>query len=297
MVNKLITIFTPVYNRAYLLQNLYKSLLRQTSQNFMWYVVNDGSTDGSEQLIQNMIAENLIPIKYEYQKNSGKHVAYNRAAASCTTELFMCVDSDDYLTDDAVETLEKAWLNIDDEHKNFLSGIVADIGDKFGNIIGAEFPSGIEEEALSKLYRLGKRGDTALVFRTEVIRAYPFPVFEGERFLREHIIYDEIDEKYKLKVLRKNIYICEYFDDGLSKNATALELKNPRGAALARLHDAKKSTSKYTKIRTLSAFVLFSMISHDIRGAMKEIGALKTIALLPIAFAGYIRYMIKGLLK
>lgn len=295
MSEKLITVFTPSYNRAYRIGDLYNSLLRQTSHNFLWHIIDDGSTDNTEELVRSMIDEQKIHILYERQKNSGKHAAHNRAAKECTTELFMCVDSDDYLTVDAIELISTVWAGVDEQHKKKLSGIVANRGDKAGNVIGTEFPAGISEDGLSQLYKKGKKGDTAIAFRTEVIQQYPFPVFEDERFLREHIIYDEIDKTYKLLVLNKIVYVCEYLEDGLSRNATQIELKNPRGAALARLHDAKKHNSILIKLRNLSAYVLFCCIANDLKTACAEIGALKVCLLAPLAFAGYLRYKFKRL--
>ena len=289
----LITVFTPTYNRAYRLSDLYKSLVRQTCKDFIWYIIDDGSSDNTKKIVGEFISEKKIQIIYEYQENSGKHVAHNKAAAKCETELFFCVDSDDYLTDTAIEELKNAWENISIEEKLSLSGIVASRGYKDGTIIGAEFPVGIKKERLSELYKAGKRGDTALVFRTEVLKQYPFPVFKGEHFIREHIAYDEIDKNYKLIVLNKIIYICEYLDEGLSKNATALEMESPKGAALSRILDAKKTNSSLEKLGKLTGYLFFSFVAHDVKSAVNELGYVKFICLLPLVLLFYLRYKIK----
>ncbi len=297
MDNKLITVFTPSYNRAYRLGDLYKSLVNQTSKNFYWYIIDDGSSDNTKEIVESMISENSITIRYEWQKNAGKHAAHNKAAEHCGTELFLCVDSDDYLTEDAIEVLEKTWNSIPEEHKTTLSGIVASRGDKEGNVIGTEFPSDIEEAPLNELYAKGKKGDTALAFRTKVLLQFPFPIFEGERFLREHVVYDEIDKQYNLKVLNQIIYIGEYLDDGLSWNASTIELKSPRGAALGRLCEARKCKSFSSRMRKLSAYVLFKWIAHDLTSAFSEIGFFQTVVLIPFAGFGYLRYKIKEFLQ
>lgn len=294
MDEALITIFTPAYNRAYKLPELYNSLLHQTCKDFIWYVINDGSSDNTEEIMKSFLQERKIRIKYESQENGGKHSAHNRAAANCETTLFFCVDSDDYLTDDAIEKIKRAWQNISAQKLKLLSGIVANRMYKDGRIVGTEFPNGIIMAGLSQLYALGKKGDTALIFRTEIIKQYPFPLFEGERFFREHVIYDEIDKTYKLYVLNDAIYICEYLDDGLSKNATLLEMKSPKGAAFARLHDAKKADSLNRRFRNLTAYLFFSIVAKNFKGAMKELGIIKTVLILPFTFLGYIRYKIKG---
>lgn len=289
-----ITIFTPSYNRAYTLTKLYNSLLRQSCKDFIWYVINDGSSDNTDQLMNTFIDERKINITYKKQENSGKHSAHNKAVSDCETELFFCVDSDDFLTDDAIEKIENVWQSIPEDKKSGLSGIVANRGNENGAVIGTKFPPDITAAGLSQLYAMGKRGDTALIFRTEIIKQYPFPVFEGERFFREHVIYDEIDKKYKLFVLNEIIYICEYLDDGLSKNATLLEMKSPKGAAFARLHDANKADSERSRLRNLTAYLFFSIVAKDFNGAMTQLGKAKTVLLLPFTFLGYIRYRLKG---
>lgn len=289
-----ITVFTPSYNRAYTLQKLYNSLLRQSCKDFIWYVINDGSTDNTDEVMNAFIAQQKIDIIYKSQKNSGKHYAHNKAAADSETELFLCVDSDDFLTDDAVEKVKKLWLSIPEDKKCELSGIVANRGNENGVIIGTEFPPNVKEAGLSQLYDMGKKGDTALIFRTEIIKQYPFPVFDGERFLREHVIYDEIDKTYKLFVLNEIIYICKYLDDGLSKNAAALEMKSPKGAAFARLHNANRAKTEIDRFRNLTAYLFFSIVAKDFDSAEKQLGKVKTILLLPFTFLGYIRYKLKG---
>lgn len=293
MKKAFITLFTPAFNRAYRLPYLYESLIRQTCKEFIWYVIDDGSSDNTKEVVTDMINEGKIRIVYEYQNNSGKHVAHNKAVEKCETELFFCVDSDDFLTDNAVEDIKAVWNEISATEKDKLSGIVANRGYKGGTIVGTKFPAGVETETLSKLYSLGKKGDTALIFRTAVIKQYPFPVFEGERFLREHIVYDKIDEQYKLVVLDRIIYICEYLAEGLSKNATALEMKSPKGAALARLHDAKRQTTLLNRIAKLTGFVFFSIVADEPKKAIEELGMWKFICLLPLVLLFYLRYKIK----
>ena len=297
MSDKLLTVFTPAYNRGYCLDALYQSLVGQTSDNFLWHIVDDGSSDNTKELVQNWIEENKICIIYEYQKNAGKHAAHNRGVETCSTELFFCVDSDDELTNTAVEEIESQWKLICDGNIDKISGMVMYRAHRDGRLIGTEFPEAIEYDMLSGLYAKGFKGDTALVYRTCVLKNYPFPVFEGERFMRENIVYDQIDKDYKLKVVRKAIYLCEYLEDGLSRNATKLELRSPKGAALFRLGEYRKAHSLKRKIRNCGAYVLYSIIGHNSAEAIKEIGFVKYVAMLPIAMGGYIGYILKGVNK
>ncbi len=297
MNNKLITIFTPAYNRAYCLDNLYRSLVNQDSRNFVWHIVDDGSVDNTREIVNNWIEENKISIIYDYQKNAGKHVAHNTAVIKCKTELFFCVDSDDELTEDAVCIIEKEWETLKDIKDIPISGMVLYRSYRDGILVGTEFPDGVEYSTLGGLYHGGFKGDTALIFVTDVLKKFPFPHFEGERFLRENIVYDKIDLEYELKPVRKAIYLCEYLEDGLSKNATKLELKSPKGAALYRLGEYKKARNKKTKFRNCAAFVLYSILARDARAAIKEIGLFRFVVMFPIAAGGYISYRIKGVCR
>ena len=293
MYKRLITVFTPSYNRAYCLSDLYQSLIRQTSKNFLWHIVDDGSTDNTEQLVKSFMEEGKIEIRYDYQENSGKHVAHNTGVLKCETELFVCVDSDDYLTDDAVEIAEREWNKIEPAHKLEIAGLVADKCWTDGKIIGVEFPEIAEEAGLLEWYKLGKQGDTTLVYRAEVLKEFLFPVFEGERFLREHVCYWQIDKKYKLRAVRKNMCVCEYRNDGLSANAVKHEFQSPRGAAFGRFLEYEEEKRFYHRVRKLASYVLFSIVGKDFKGAVRKIGIFKTALMLPVAGIGYIRYKCK----
>lgn len=281
-MKKLLTIFTPVYNREKTLRRLYASLLEQTSSNFEWLIVDDGSTDSSEDLIQEFINEKKITIRYFKQENRGKHVAHNLGAKECNTELFFCVDSDDFLTVDAVAVIEHEWRKIFD--KTNIAGIVAYRGESDNVIIGTEFPTTCAFSSLQELYDKGKIGDTALIFRKEVLLEFPFPEFEGEKFLRESIVYDEIDEKYSLLVLRKIIYVCEYLPDGLTWNTRKHEAASPKGAALYRYHEYLKCKDFISKIAYASAYLYFSKKALQFKIAVKNLGVMRSILIMPCFF-------------
>ena len=129
---KKITVFTPTFNRAYKLDDLYESLLKQTEQNFIWLIVDDGSTDNTEEKVKGWIKKGEMEILYYFQENAGKMQAHNKAVLECRTELFLCVDSDDYLVEDAIEKILKKWLKRD---RNNMAGIIAYKGDKKGQIL------------------------------------------------------------------------------------------------------------------------------------------------------------------
>lgn len=227
-IKKNLTIFTPIFNRAYIIRNLYESLCRQTNKNFIWLVVNDGSTDNVDSLIKSFINERKLEIQYIKQKNSGKHVAHNTAVKNCKTEMFVCVDSDDYLTDDAVQTIYDEWENIQSNEK--IAGILGLRGSSPDKPLGTWIPNGLKTASIFDLYEKFKfKGDTILVFKTSVLKNYYFPVFGNEKFVTEAVIYDQISQKYEMKLVNKILYICKYLDDGLTKNINTIHRQNPNG--------------------------------------------------------------------
>ena len=244
-----ITVFTPTYNRAYILNRLYESLKKQSSKSFLWLIIDDGSTDNTEELVNAWIRENIIEIRYYKQENGGKQRAHNKAVELCDTELFICVDSDDYLTENAIEEFIKIWDSI--ENKQGISGIVALRGKDKNTPIGTRMPKGVRISPLCDLYdRYSFRGDTALLFRTDILKNYKFYVPEGEKFIGEGYIYLQIDQKYSLYVLDKILYITEYLKDGYTKNIRKIIKDNPKGYML--LNRQKVIFSKNIKRRYLS---------------------------------------------
>lgn len=265
--NILITIFTPTFNRAHLLPRLYESLRRQINTCFEWLVVDDGSTDDTRSMVQRWIEEDQVSIRYIYQENVGKMRAHNRGVEECKTELFMCLDSDDYLSDDCVDRIYSHWEKYKNNKK--VSGMVAYrkmIGEPMSVFPNVEFSTMHE---LNKVYV----GETALAFRTDILRMYPFPVVDGEKFIGEGYVYDKLDQKYVLAVIPEYWMVCEYQSGGYTDSALKTLIKNPKGWAL-------NSKQKYLfygdtvtkKIKYMSAYVCSSLfanykLSHIIKHA------------------------------
>lgn len=209
----MITILTPAYNRAYTLQRAYESLCRQTSMDFEWVVVDDGSTDNTEELMLQWKAETTqFPIIYVKQENGGKHRAVNRGVALARGEYILILDSDDYLTDDAVETISK-WT----QEIAHLEGFAGVSGLKDGANNGNMTADYVDAKNTERR-KYGLQGDKAEVYKTEIMRKYPFPEFPGEKFLRENAVWDAIAlDGYKLRWYNRVIYKCEYLADGLTQ--------------------------------------------------------------------------------
>lgn len=226
-----ITVFTPTFNRAYIIHHLYQSLQKQSYSSFEWLVIDDGSTDDTEELFKIWIQEqNSFPIRYYKVKNGGKHRAINQATELAKGELFFIVDSDDYLTEDALENIVKWEQGI--QEKEFFCGVSGNRGSSRNHVIGTTF-TGEYVDATSlerKLFNI--TGDKAEVFYTEVLKRYKFEEIEGEKFISEATVWDRMAyDGFKIRWYNKTIYICDYLQDGLTKNMSELFAKNPIGTA------------------------------------------------------------------
>ena len=228
-----LTIFTPAYNRAHTLPRTYKSLCSQKCKDFIWLIIDDGSSDETAALVHKwQEQEKSFEIQYIYKENGGMHTAHNTAYANIQTELNTCIDSDDMLAEDAVEKILRKWDEVRDKGYAGLVGLDADFS---GKIIGQGFPPDMIETTLSGYYAGGGSGDKKLVYRTDIINAYPaYPVFEGEKYVSLAYKYLLIDQDYKLAVLDDVLCNVEYQPDGSSNNMIRQYLNNPRGFAFWR---------------------------------------------------------------
>lgn len=255
-----LTVFTPAYNRAHTIGRTYESLCRQTCKDFEWLIIDDGSTDNTRQLVDGWIAEDKIPIRYVYQENQGMHGAHNTAYKNIDTELNTCIDSDDYMPDDAVEQILKLWKEKGDER---YAGIVGLDNADSGGLIGTAFPEGMTETTLTGFYTQGGRGDKKLVYRTDVIKQYPdYPRFEGERYFGLGYLYLLIDQDYKLLTLNKPLVIVDYQLDGSSFSMYRQYWNNPKGFMFLRKEHMRYYTSLGHRLRSCTHYV-----SHCLRAS------------------------------
>ena len=226
----LISVITPTYNRAYILRQCYESLCAQSDPNFEWIVVDDGSTDNTQKLIQSFIDDGRISITYVKQENGGKHRAHNTAVKYAKGELTVCLDSDDVLTEDAIAVARSLWQQ---NSNTGIAGILALRGDpEHRRPICAALPNDVSAATMFDLNnRYGFSGDTVLFFRTELLRKIPFTTFDGERFIPETNLYVDIDRHGKMLLVDQVLYLCEYLPDGLTAKFHRLLTGNPNGTA------------------------------------------------------------------
>lgn len=232
-----ITIFTPAYNRASLLPRLYKSLCAQSCKDFCWLVVDDGSTDNTQELVSAWIAEKRISIRYKYKTNGGMHTAHNVAYRLIDTELNTCIDSDDYMPTDAVEKILRFWQQHGGDHVNGLVGLDATPA---GAIIGTPFPADKPTMTLTDFYHFGGRGDKKLVYRTDVMKALPeYPVFEGEKYVGLGYKYMLADLHRPMLLMNEILVHVDYQPDGSSNTMWKQYALHPQGFAFLRRETMK----------------------------------------------------------
>lgn len=234
MSKEFITVFTPAYNRTHTLSRTYESMCIQSCKDFIWLIIDDGSTDGTRELVERWKQQdNGFEIRYIYKENGGMHTAHNAAYENIDTELNVCIDSDDCLAEEAISKIKEKWMEIKD--KNY-AGMIALDADFEGNIIGKSFPEDLHETTLTGYYANGGYGDKKLVYRTEIIKKYPeYPVFEGERYVGLNYKYLLIDQDYKLVVLNDVLCNVEYQADGSTGTMLKQYRKNPKGFMFLRL--------------------------------------------------------------
>lgn len=292
---KTLTVFTPAYNRAYSIHLCYESLLRQTSKDFVWLVVDDGSSDETAQLISEwQKRDNGFEIKYVYKQNGGMHTAHNTAYENIDTELNVCIDSDDYMTDDAVEKIVNFWKENGNEK---YAGIIALDCTKDGKIIGTKLDEDRRDTTLTGFYARGGKGDKKLIYRTDVMKKYPpYPVFEGEKYVSLAYKYSLADEDYTLLIMNEPVCVVEYMEDGSSTNMYRQYLKNPNGFAFIRKVDMNRADNFKELFRCAVHYVSSSIIAQnkDFLKQSPKKGA--TVLALPFgaALTAYIKYKSKG---
>lgn len=257
-----LTVFTPAYNRAHTLTRTYESLLRQDCKDFVWLIVDDGSSDNTTELVQEwQTRENGFEIRYIYKQNGGMHTAHNTAYENIDTELNVCIDSDDCMAAGAVGKILAKWSEVKELGYAGIIGLDADLD---GNLIGKGFPQGMTETTLTGYYAAGGSGDKKLVYRTDVIKRYPpYPVFEGEKYVALAYKYRLIDQEYKLAVLDDVLCNVEYQADGSSATMWLQYVKNPKGFAFWRKVCMQYPESNKRLIVDCIHYVSNSLVAKD----------------------------------
>lgn len=251
----LLTIFTPAYNRAEKLKDVFLSLENQINTEFEWLIVDDGSTDNTEEVIAELMKKSSMNIRYYKKENGGKHTAHNMAVSVACGEYFLCLDSDDYMNQNSIEILLKTLKQC-----NQAEGIVAYKCDQNNQLLSDEFP---ETDYVSNIYSLSQEfscnGEFVFLFPTKILQKNKFPVFSGERFLTESVLYDSL--KCKMRILPTIIEVCEYQVDGLSNNLNKIMKNNPAGYCLYFMQRIDMQNDLRNRIITMGKYRCFCIFA------------------------------------
>lgn len=287
---KTITVFTPTYNRAYILSKCYESLNHQTCKDFEWLIVDDGSTDDTRELVARWQSrENGYHIRYIHKENGGLHTGYNTAIANMDTELSVCIDSDDSMPEDGIERILDEWSKV---KSSGAAGMIGLDFDQNGKLIGKKLPEGNLINAASLLCVLGM-GDKKYIVRNDLLRTVaPMPIFSCEKNFNPHYLIIKLSKQYRFHPVNQCFCLVDYQPDGMTANIYKQYINSPNSFAELRraIMEVPGLTWKY-RIKNIIHYCSSSQIAGN-RNYIKESPCkLLTVLCTPAGWAltGYIR--------
>ena len=280
--------FTPAYNRAYCLARVYESLLKQTNQNFIWLIVDDGSTDNTKELVAGWVNEQKLVIKYIYKANGGMHTAHNTAYKNIETELNVCIDSDDFMPISAIQNMFENWQKVKNDEA--IAGLVGLDETIDGNLIGTKFKNEfIPTTLIDFYYTQGGAGDKKLVLRNKLTKAYPsYPEYPEERLVPLDTLYVLICRDYKLMPVNQIWCTVDYQQDGSSATIINQYFKSPKGFRYAREISMKYSNVFKLKLRNAIHYNISSFIIGDKLKIIFSPVPLFTILCAPLSYVCFL---------
>ncbi|RYD97536.1 MAG: glycosyltransferase family 2 protein [Sphingobacteriales bacterium] len=283
----LITVFTPTYNRAALLPRLYESLGRQTFADFEWIIVDDGSADNTRDLVRQFTTAGFA-IRYYYQENAGKHFAINRGVNEAAGELFFILDSDDMIPEEALATVAQKYDTLND--KLHIGGVAGRKAYFDGNLIGSG--TGVDEEIMNVFdfrYKRKIAGDMCEVFKTSVLKEFPFPEIKGERFCPEALVWNRIGTKYPLLWFNAPIYLAEYQPEGLTARIFEVRKNSPVATTICYQELSRAPISMAFRFRALINYWRFAFyLEKSFAEKLKAVHPILSLFALPIAGLMYL---------
>jgi len=227
------TVFIPTYNRAHTLPEALDSIARQTFRDFEVVVIDDGSSDGTAELVDTYKKKNLFPIKYFYQENSGIPTAHNRALEMSEGAFFLILGSDDSMLPDALANILEQWTLIPEPEKDGFAGVMGLCLKESGVISGSKFPEDVMDSNYLEINRdRTLRGEKREAIRTEILRKYPYPIIEGEKHIRPSMILRRLSLKYRIRLINVPLQINRHAPDGIMAHRFEYRMRNPKGLRL-----------------------------------------------------------------
>ncbi len=207
------TVFTPTFNRSQTLARAYESLRLQTFRDFEWLVVDDGSADGTRELIEKWQTESGFPIRYIYQENQGKPAAFNRGVREAQGELFLTLDSDDACVPQALERFKYYWDGIPLTEKDKFSAVTVLCKDQNGKLVGDKFPRDVlDSDSIELFFKYNVKGEKWGFHRTDVLKQFPFPTVRNAKFVSEGVVWFAIARRFKTRFVNEMLRIYHMND-------------------------------------------------------------------------------------
>ncbi len=315
-MKRTLTIFTPTYNRKHTIGRTFDSLCRQTCREVDWLIIDDGSSDGTREWVESLgekttskgigydwmgcptdivddnhfVVEhnedgNILKIEYIYKPNGGLYTGYNVAFFAIDTELCMCIDSDDYLPDDAVEKIIKKWNELSEDERQQVGGIAGldyNVVDK--KPIGGFYHSKKNIDWISNLHH---NGDSKYVFRTELIKKFaPQIGFNGEKDFNPHYMQMQLFDKYPMVILNQNLCWVEYQigADSMSQAIFKQYVRSPKSYARYRIMEMKivHGNNLVNRYRLCAHYISACIFSKDENWLKNAPYKLLTVAAIPL---------------
>lgn len=287
------TVATPTFNRAHTLPRVYDSLCKQTFRDFEWLVVDDGSSDETRGLVSEWMETAPFSLRYFHQPNSGKAAAENKAAELARGDLLAVLDSDDWYVPTALETFVRLWTSIDLDAQQEYAGVVALCADPDGAVIGDPFPRDIIDTNFTELQsRFGVSGDKCGCNRIEIVREFPYPLFDGEtRGTFESTVLRRIARKYRCRCTNEIVMIKEYQTDGITAAGGTLWVSSPRSAKLAVLESLRdRDLASGARSKKYAHHFRFSLHANLVSQSWKDSPSkLMWLVTVPLGLALYLR--------
>ena len=291
-----LTIFTPTYNRAHTIERTYHSLCRQSCKEFDWLIIDDGSTDNTASIVKAWVAENKIPIRYVYKENGGLYTGYNVAYSLIESELCVCVDSDDYMPDNAVEKIYRCWIERGGEQYAGLIGLDFHLD---GTPIGGYFPTRLDNVWFMDLYiKKLHLGDVKPVLRTDLMKTVaPMVGFEGEKNFNPAYMMMQVCDRYPILLLNENLCFVDYQTglDSMSAGIWKQYRNSPHSFQKQRILELQLVHNSWkNRIRVAIHYVASSLIAHDKGWLRKSPKKWITVLVSPMGLVLYLLILYKS---
>ena len=259
-----VTVLTPTLNRATTLSRAFESLRSQSFRDFEWLVVDDGSTDDTETFIRSAALVSDFPIRYHWQPNAGKHLAMNAGVRLAGAQLLVVMDSDDWLVPDGLACLHAVWSQIA-RPENY-ADVRALCVDQKGRLTCVPFPADqFDSDSFELRFRHRISGDTVSMWRTSVLREFPFPEDFHRVYVLESLVYHRIATRYRTRCINEVAGGKEYQRDGISATNPLNVLAQARPLRLynQEILGAGRPLSFRTRLRTYVLWLRFALLSRE----------------------------------